>query len=62
MKIAIHHEPAVSVTNGYKYCIENQVPYKLVNCYDSDIMAQLDNCQGLMWHWKSECITNQFYL
>jgi len=52
MKIAIH-DSAGSYSDRWKeYCDENQVHYKLVNCYDSDIVAQLDDCQGLMWHWN----------
>ena len=35
-----------------KYCKENQVPYKFVNCYDTNIIHQLNDCAGLMWHWN----------
>jgi hypothetical protein len=52
MKIAIHDEAASFSDRWITYCEENQVPYKLVNCYDSDIVAQLNDCQGLMWHWN----------
>ena len=52
MKIAIHEDAGSFSDRWIKYCNENQVPYKLVNCYDSDIISQLDDCQGLMWHWS----------
>jgi glutathione synthase/RimK-type ligase-like ATP-grasp enzyme len=52
MKIAIHHHAGSFSDRWIKYCDEKQVPYKLVNCYDSDIVAQLDGCDGLMWHWN----------
>lgn len=53
MKIAIHHRVGSYSDQWIKYCKENQVPYKKVNCYDSDIISQLDDCSGLMWHWDS---------
>ena len=52
MKIAIHSTPNSFSERWIKYCDENQVPYKLVNCYDTDIVQQLDDCAGLMWHWS----------
>ena len=52
MKIAIHDQAGSYSHRWIKYCDENQVQYKLVNCYDSDIISQLDDCQGLMWHWS----------
>lgn len=33
------------------YCEKNNIPYKLVNCYDNDIIDQLKDCSGLMWHY-----------
>jgi glutathione synthase/RimK-type ligase-like ATP-grasp enzyme len=52
MKIAIHNLAGSFSDRWIKYCDENQVSYKLVNCYDYDIVAQLDDCRGLMWHWN----------
>ncbi len=51
IKLAIHDSP-----NGYSkrwisYCEENQIPHKIVNCYDNNIICQLAGCDGLMWHW-----------
>jgi hypothetical protein len=52
MKIAIHDHTGSFSDRWIRYCEENQVPYKPVNCYDSDIVTQLDDCKGLMWHWN----------
>ena len=52
MKIAIHDRTGSYRDRWKNYCDENLVQYKLVNCYDSDIVAQLDDCKGLMWHWN----------
>lgn len=52
MKIAIHDLPGSFSDRWIKYCGENNVPYKLVNCYDSDIVAHLADCKKLMWHWN----------
>lgn len=52
MKIAIHDRAGSFSDRWKKYCDDNRIPYKLVNCYDYDIVSQLDDCQGLMWHWS----------
>jgi glutathione synthase/RimK-type ligase-like ATP-grasp enzyme len=40
-----------------EYCKLQNIPYKLVNCYGSDIIAQLEGCNSLMWHFsQSESI------
>ena len=52
MKIAIHHTPESFSDNWLQYCRENKVEFKIVNCYNSDIITQLQDCNGLMWHWN----------
>src|SRR5699024_6180726 len=32
------------------YCDRENIPYKIVNCYDSNIIAQVADCDALMWH------------
>src|SRR5678815_2299667 len=54
MKLAIHHESPGFSIRWVKYCEENSIPYKIVSCYDSDIVEQLKDCDGLMWHWNQE--------
>ncbi|MBS1921530.1 MAG: hypothetical protein JST17_14870 [Bacteroidetes bacterium] len=54
MKIAIHKNPGGFSDRWISYCEEKGIPYKIVNCYDSDILSQLVDCDGLMWHWIHE--------
>lgn len=51
--IAIHDNNS-SVLFHFKwidYCQKNNIPFKLVNCYASDIVHQLKDCKALMWHY-----------
>lgn len=52
MKIAIHHREGSFSTKWIEYCEEHKIEYKTVNCYDSDIIQQLKDFDGLMWHWQ----------
>jgi glutathione synthase/RimK-type ligase-like ATP-grasp enzyme len=51
MKIAIHSSKISYSERWIAYCKENQIPYKIVDCYKSDIIKQLEDCDGLMWHF-----------
>ena len=48
--IAIHHSPTSFSDRWIAYCKANGVSYKIVDCYKSDIINQLDDCNALMWH------------
>lgn len=50
MKIAIHKSSWGFSPDWIKYCQENNIPHKIVNCYDSDIVTQLADCDVLLWH------------
>jgi len=50
MKIAIHHRQGSFSDRWIAYCINQNIDYKIVNCYASDIIAQLEDCDALMWH------------
>ena len=50
MKIGIHKRKGSFSDQWIEYCNENKIDYKEVNCYDSDIVAQLSDCDALMWH------------
>lgn len=50
MKIAIHEKKESFSDRWIEYCRKNKIVYKLVNCYDSDIIEQLKECDALMWH------------
>jgi glutathione synthase/RimK-type ligase-like ATP-grasp enzyme len=51
IKIAIHHSPSSFSDQWIEYCKNNNVQYRIVNCYGNDIIKQLKDCGGLMWHW-----------
>lgn len=48
--IAIHKSNTGFHPRWVKYCEENNIPFKLVNCYDNDLVDQLKDCDALMWH------------
>src|SRR5690606_27016517 len=50
MKIAIHQSKSGFSERWIEYCQNHSVPYKLVNCYDNNIIEQLNDCDALMWH------------
>jgi len=64
--LAIHHHVEDSYsTKWIEYCEKNAIKYKLVNCYDSDIMEQLKEFDALLWHWshmdyKAQLFSRQF--
>jgi len=49
MKIAIHRNKVGFAQRWINYCEEQNISYKLVNCYANDIISQLQDCDGLMW-------------
>jgi len=52
MKIAICDRPESFSGEWLRYCSEHNIDYKLVDCYDSDIIRNLEDCSGFMWHWS----------
>lgn len=53
-QIAIaYHEVGFS-KHWIKYCEENGIGYKIVNCYESDIISRLSSANALLWHWNHE--------
>ncbi|MBN2167173.1 MAG: hypothetical protein JW717_12910 [Marinilabiliaceae bacterium] len=52
MKIGIHHTKGTFSERWIAYCEQNAIDYKIVNCYDSDIVHQLADCDALMWHFN----------
>ncbi|MEI7675407.1 MAG: hypothetical protein WCJ03_01390 [Bacteroidales bacterium] len=51
MKIGIHPCKDSFSERWIQYCEKQRIPYKLVNCYNTDIINQLDDCDALMWHF-----------
>lgn len=56
MKIAIHHRLGSFSDRWIEYCLKNSIKYKIVNAFDSDIIAQVNDCDAFMWHYHH----NQF--
>ena len=54
MKLAIHHSDDSFSERWIQYCRENNIDFKIVDCYQNDIIAQLEDCDGLMWHWSQD--------
>jgi len=54
IRIAIHHSPGSFSDSWIEHCNDNEIPFDLVNCFDSDIMRQLRNYDLLLWHWHHE--------
>lgn len=52
MKIAIYHKSNDFSSKWIAYCQQHSIEYKLVNCYNNDILEQLHDCDGLMWHFS----------
>jgi glutathione synthase/RimK-type ligase-like ATP-grasp enzyme len=52
VKIAIHDNSGSFSDRWITYCEKNKIDFKKVNCYDTDIIQQLDDCDGLMWNWS----------
>ena len=52
MKIAIHHKENDFSAKWIEYCEKHQISHKVVNCYDNDIIQQLEECDALMWHFN----------
>src|SRR5690554_1996861 len=50
MKIAIHQKEGSFSERWIEYCKKASIDYKIVNCFDSDIINQLKDCDVLMWH------------
>lgn len=50
MKIAIHHSKISYSKYWIAYCEGRDIPYKIVDCYKSDIIQQIADCDALMWH------------
>lgn len=61
--IAIHH---LSGDDSYsdkwiEYCDKYKISYTLVDCYSSDIMDKLKECDALMWHWQHTDYKSQLF-
>ncbi len=51
MTIGIHNSKHSFGERWCQYCEANKIDYKIVDCYRSDIVQQLEDCCGLMYHF-----------
>lgn len=52
--IAIHYRDKLIdrfSSHWVKYCEDKNIPFKIVNCFDSDIIFQIEDCSALMFHF-----------
>lgn len=50
MRIAIHHRVGSFSDRWIAYCEKKDIPYIIVNAFDSDIIEQVKDCNVFMWH------------
>ena len=50
MMLAIHHSEWGFSKDWIDYCKKENIAFKVVNCYDSNIIEDLQGCDVLLWH------------
>jgi len=50
--LGIHRTPGSFSDRWIEYCSLNRIPYKIINCFSSDIIAQCADVQAVLWHWS----------
>jgi len=50
VKLAIHRGRGFS-EGWIDACRQRDIPHKEVNCYDTDVISHLRDCDGLLWHY-----------
>ena len=48
--LAIHDSRSGFHPHWIEYCRKNGIPHKVVDCYASNIVEQLEDCRALLWH------------
>lgn len=59
--LAIHMCEGSFSDKWIEYCDENEIKYKLVNCYSSNIVEDLKDCRALLWHWHHNDLKAQLF-
>lgn len=59
MKLGIHHREGSFSNYWIDWCKENNVPFKVVNAYSTNIIDDLRECDGFMWHWHHNRYADQ---
>jgi glutathione synthase/RimK-type ligase-like ATP-grasp enzyme len=50
--IGIHHTKRTFSDRWIAYCEAQKISYKIVDCYHTDIISALKDCDALMWHFS----------
>jgi glutathione synthase/RimK-type ligase-like ATP-grasp enzyme len=50
--LAIHHRQGSYSDRWIAYCDMHSVPYRIVDCFSSDIIKHLASSSGLLWNWN----------
>ena len=61
IKIAIHRRVGSFSNYWLDWCLKNNINHKIVNAYDNDIIEQLGDCDGFMWHWHQDSYADQIF-
>jgi glutathione synthase/RimK-type ligase-like ATP-grasp enzyme len=52
MKIAIHDSKDSFSERWITYCKSNSIEFKLVDCFSTNIIEHISDCNALMWHFS----------
>ncbi len=55
MVLAIHYDDSINSFSGrwVEFCKKNSIEFIEVDCYASDILEQLHDCDALFWNWNN---------
>ena len=56
--IAVHPTKGTFSDRWIQYCEEHGISHRIVNCYSTDIIAQLRDCSALLWHIRHGTATD----
>jgi glutathione synthase/RimK-type ligase-like ATP-grasp enzyme len=51
MMIGIHDRPASFSDRWIHYCMEKKISFRRLDCLATDVVAQCEGLDGLLWHW-----------
>ncbi len=59
--IGIHLNNGEIAERWIAYCEKNNIPYKLINAYDHDIVSKVKDCDAFMWHFYQKNYKDQLF-
>ncbi|HHD80834.1 MAG TPA: hypothetical protein ENK99_04430 [Campylobacterales bacterium] len=61
IKIAIHRREKSFSDYWIDWCENNNVNFKIVDAYESNIINEISDCDGFMWHWHQDSYADQLF-